>query len=81
MRKTSDVRAGIVRFGRGSQLGAEQQSRRTHRLIDEDLLLVFVTFAPFQNIFESDHGRPEIERGLQEQCELERRNRTRTDVD
>ena len=61
-----------VRIGRRGQLGGEKQPRHAHRLIDKDLLLIFVALAPFQNIFEGDHRGLELQDRLKKKGELQR---------
>ena len=69
-----DFRTRRVRIGRRSQFRGEKQSRHPHGLIHQDLLLVLVPLAPFQNIFERDHGRLEFQNRLKEKRELEGRD-------
>ena len=61
-----------VRIWGGSQFRTEQQPGNTHRLVDEDLFLIFAPLAPLQNRFDRNHRRLEFENALQQQSGLKR---------
>src|SRR5205085_5560360 len=52
--KTPNLSDGRIRIRRGRQFGAEHELWNAHRLVDEDLFLIFRALAPLQNRFNGD---------------------------
>ena len=67
-----NLRDRRIRIRRRGQFGGEKQLRHAHGLIDENLLLILVALAPFQNIFERDDGGLELEDRLKKKGEFQR---------
>ena len=63
-----------IGIGRGGEFSGEQKPRNAHRLVAEDLFLIFFNLAPFQDVFESNDRGLKFESGLEEQREFHRRN-------
>src|SRR2546421_10119049 len=70
--KSGNFRHRCIRIWSGGELGAQHQFWNTHRLVDENLLLILGSLAPLQNRFDGDDGRFKFQRALQKQSSLER---------
>ena len=63
--KPDDFRDWRIRVRSGSQFRTENQFWNTHRLVDEDLFLIFAALTPLQDRFDCNDGRLEFEDALQ----------------
>src|SRR5438270_3599497 len=70
--KVGNLRHRCIRVWSRGELSAQHQFWNTHRLVDENLLLVLGLLAPLQNRFDGDDGGFKFQRALQKQSSLER---------
>ena len=73
--ESGDLRYRSIRIRCRGQFCTEQELRNAHRLIDKNLFLFFLAFAPTQNRFDSNNGRLKFQNALQQQRAFNRGRR------